>query len=83
MGLSGGAVICAPVPAPYAMPEAEMDAAIEKALAEMTEQGITGKETTPFLLQRISTITAGDSLETNIQLVLNNAGIAAEIAKAM
>jgi len=83
LGLRGGAVICAPVPAPYAMPEAEMDAAIEKALAEMTEQGITGKETTPFLLQRISTITAGDSLETNIQLVLNNAGIAAEIAKAM
>jgi len=83
MGLRGGVVICAPVPKPYAMPEATMDAAIEQALSEMAKLGIRGKDTTPYLLQRISEITSGDSLATNIQLVLNNAGIAAQIAGAM
>ena len=83
LGLNGGVVVCVPVPEPFAMPESVMDAAIEKALSEMAEQGVKGKETTPFLLQRISTITGGNSLETNIQLVLNNAGIAAQIAGAM
>ena len=83
IGLRGGVVICAPVPKPYAMPEAVMDAAIEQALSEMAKLGIRGKDTTPYLLQRISEITSGDSLSTNIQLVLNNAGIAAQIACAM
>jgi len=83
MGLRGGVVICTPVPKPYAMPEAAMDAAIEQALSEMAKLGIRGKDTTPYLLQRISEITSGDSLSTNIQLVLNNAGIAAQIACAM
>ncbi len=82
IGLTGGAVICAPVPQAWAMDEDVMELAISKALKEMADLGITGKETTPFLLERIADITGGNSLQTNIQLVLNNAGIAADIAAA-
>ena len=65
------------------MPEKIMDSAIAQALKEMDQRGITGKQTTPFLLERIAEITGGDSLETNIQLVLNNATVAAGIAAAL
>ena len=64
------------------MPAAVIDAAIEQALREADEQGIEGKATTPFLLARVSELTGGDSLESNIQLVLNNARLAAQIAVA-
>ena len=82
VGLEGGVVIAAPVPKAYAMDEDLMQTAISRALQEMDDLGITGKDTTPFLLERIVAITGGDSLQTNIQLVLNNAGIAADIASA-
>ena len=82
VGLEGGVVIAAPVPKAYAMDEDLMQTAISRALQEMDDRGITGKDTTPFLLERIVAITGGDSLQTNIQLVLNNAGIAADIASA-
>ena len=55
--------------------------AIEKALTMADEQGIKGKEITPFLLKNIVEITGGDSLESNIALVLNNAALGAEISK--
>ncbi len=55
--------------------------AIEKALIMADEQGIKGKEITPFLLKSIVEITGGDSLESNIALILNNAALGAEIAK--
>ena len=54
--------------------------AFEQALAEAKEQGIHGKETTPFLLAKVVELTGGDSLESNIQLVLNNARLAARTA---
>ena len=57
--------------------------AIDQALAESHEQGIHGKETTPFLLARVAELTGGDSLESNIQLVLNNARVAAKTAVAL
>ncbi len=82
VGIEGGVVICAPVPQEYAMDEEVMESAISKALIEVGERGITGKDITPFLLDRIAGITEGDSLQTNIQLVLNNAAIAAGIAAA-
>jgi len=82
-GLKGGVVICAPVPQAYAMEEVAMENVISKALNEMSGLGITGKDTTPFLLERIAGITGGDSLQTNIQLVLNNASISAGIAAAL
>jgi pseudouridine-5'-phosphate glycosidase len=59
-----------------------MNGYIKNALEESRAKGIAGKRVTPFLLDRIKELTAGESLETNIQLVLNNAAIGAEIAKA-
>ena len=58
------------------------DAAIAQAVAESVEQGIKGKETTPFLLARVAELTGGDSLASNIQLVFNNAKVAAQTAVA-
>jgi len=66
-----------PIPEEWSMDKAVIDAAIEQALAESVEQGIKGKETTPFLLARVVELTGGNSLESNIQLVLNNARVAA------
>nr|MBQ6241467.1 pseudouridine-5'-phosphate glycosidase [Lachnospiraceae bacterium] len=80
MGLRGGMLVTNPIPEEYSMPKAVIDAAIEQALAESRAQGIHGKETTPFLLARVAEITGGDSLASNIKLVLNNARLAAETA---
>lgn len=82
LGLDGGLVIAAPVPEASALASEEIDGVIDEALAEMQRRGITGKDTTPFLLASIAERTGGRSLEANIQLVLNNARIAAEIATA-
>ena len=80
MALKGGMIIANPIPHEYAMPKAQIDAAIEQALAESVQQGISGKESTPFLLARVCELTGGDSLASNIQLVLNNARLASAIA---
>ncbi len=82
MHIDGGMLIGNPVPEKYALDSKEMDAVIEEAISEMNRQGIVGKNTTPFLLSRIAERTGGRSLETNIQLVFNNAKLAAEIAVA-
>ncbi|MBY6187764.1 pseudouridine-5'-phosphate glycosidase [Marinobacter hydrocarbonoclasticus] len=81
MGLKGGVVIANPIPEQYAMPKSQIDAAIEQALAEAEEQGVGGKESTPFLLARVCELTGGNSLDSNIQLVLNNARLASAIAR--
>ena len=62
------------------MDKAVIDAAIEQALAAADAAGIHGKETTPFLLAKVVELTGGESLESNIQLVLNNARLAARTA---
>ena len=80
MGYPGGMLITNPIPSEYAMPKAVIDAAIEQALLEAGEQGIKGKETTPFLLARVCELTGGESLKSNIRLVLNNVALAAQIA---
>ena len=82
MGLAGGVLITNPIPEEYSMPEEEINAVIEKAVEEMEDKGITGKNCTPFLLARIAEITEGKSLASNIQLVYNNAAVGTEIAKA-
>jgi pseudouridylate synthase len=79
MQLAGGMVIANPIPEAYAMERGLIDAAIEQALQELQEQGVGGKESTPFLLARVCEITGGDSLVSNIQLVLNNARLASAI----
>ncbi len=81
MDLRGGIVVANPIPEAFAMPRETIDAAVEQALHEAQAQGITGKESTPFLLARVCAITGGDSLAANIQLVLNNARLAAAIAR--
>ena len=80
LGLQGGLVIAVPIPQAHALDGDEIDAVIDEAIAEMQRQGITGKDTTPFLLARIAERTGGRSLEANIQLVINNARVAASIA---
>jgi pseudouridine-5'-phosphate glycosidase len=82
MGLKGGMVVAVPVPAEHALDRKEIDAVINEAIVEMQNQGITGKHTTPFLLARIAERTGGRSLDANIQLVINNARVAAAIAAA-
>lgn len=80
LGLKGGMLVTNPIPDEYAMDKAVIDAAIDQAMKECVEQGVHGKETTPFLLAKVVELTGGDSLESNIQLVLNNAVIAAKTA---
>ncbi len=82
MGLQGGMVIANPIPEEFAMPREAIDQAIEQALQEAAQQGIAGKESTPFLLARVCEITGGDSLASNIQLVMNNARLASAVAVA-
>jgi len=81
LGLRGGVVVANPIPAEFALPKARIDAAIDGALREAAAAGIKGKETTPFLLARIVELSGGDSLESNIRLVLNNARLAASLAR--
>ncbi|GGA83169.1 pseudouridine-5'-phosphate glycosidase [Ornithinibacillus halotolerans] len=80
LNLHGGAVIANPIPEEYAMPEDEINTAIESAVKEAEEKGIAGKDTTPFLLGKIKEITAGKSLDANIALVKNNAVVGAKLA---
>lgn len=82
LGYSGGLVVANPVPIEHALPRERVDQAIEQALAEARAQGVAGKDSTPFLLRRVSELTGGQSLEANIQLVLNNARLAAQVAVA-
>ncbi len=81
-GLGGGLLITNPIPEAHAMPRERVDAAIAQALREAAAQGISGKHITPFLLDRVSELTGGDSLQSNIALVLNNARLAAKVAVA-
>ena len=82
MGLKSGMLVANPIPEEFAMPKAVIDAAIDQAVAECNANGIKGKETTPFLLARVAELTGGDSLASNIQLVFNNAKVAAQTAAA-
>ncbi len=80
MDLKGGMLVTNPIPEEYSMDADVINAAIDQAVADCKAQGIHGKATTPFLLARIKGITGGDSLDSNIQLVFNNARLAAKTA---
>ncbi len=82
LGLGGGMLVTNPIPEEYSMDEKVINAAIDEAVKESREQGIHGKATTPFLLAKVKDLTGGDSLNSNIQLVFNNARLAAKTAKA-
>jgi len=85
MGLVGGMLVTNPIPEEYSMDPEYINKNIADAIAECDRLGIKGKETTPFLLDKIQKLTGGDSLKSNIQLVFNNArlgaAVAAELAK--
>ena len=83
MGLPGGQLVVNPIPAENEIAAEVLAPVIAQALAEAEEQGISAKAVTPFLLGRIFELTEGRSLTANIALVLNNARVAAEIAKAL
>ena len=80
MGLEGGMLVTNPIPEEYSMDVEVIGEAIDKAVKEAEDLGVKGKDITPFLLDKIQKITGGDSLASNIQLVLNNARLASQIA---
>ncbi len=80
MGLKGGMLVTNPIPEEFSMDPAVINKAIDEAIAAANAQGIHGKESTPFLLAKVKELTGGDSLDSNIQLVFNNARLAAQTA---
>ncbi|MBQ3355971.1 MAG: pseudouridine-5'-phosphate glycosidase [Oscillospiraceae bacterium] len=82
LGLRGGMLVTNPIPEQYSMDPKVINAAIDEAIRQCNENGIHGKATTPFLLAKVKELTGGDSLESNIRLVYNNARLAALTAKA-
>ena len=83
IGLQGGCLITNPVPKKNEIPIAKIKPIIKKAILDGQNQGITGKDLTPFLLNKIFELTDGESLLTNIALIKNNAKIAAKLSKLM
>ena len=80
LGLRGGMLVTNPIPEKYSMNPDVINSAIDRAIVEANEQGVKGKDTTPFLLAKVKELTGGDSLESNINLVYNNATLGAKIA---
>jgi len=80
LGLPGGQLIANPIPTEAEIPPGEIEPIIAKATAEAAQRNITGKDVTPFLLDRLFEMTGGRSLDANLALVLNNAALAAAIA---
>ncbi len=78
-----GLLVTNPIPEEYSMDADYINREIDEAIKEMRALGIKGKETTPYLLDKIQKLTGGKSLEANIKLVLNNAALASRIAVAM
>ena len=83
LGMRGGVLVGNPIPDEYSMDPDIINPAIEKALETCKKLGIKGKATTPFLLAKVKEITGGDSLDSNIRLVFNNAKVAALTAAEM
>ena len=81
--LAGGILISNPVPEEFALPHEYIDSIVDQAVKEAEEQGIRGKDSTPFLLKRIVELSGGKSLDSNIHLVINNAVLGAKIAVAL
>ena len=80
LGLTGGIVVANPIPERFELPREEIEREIAQALEEATTRGVSGNVLTPFLLTRLNALTSGDSLDSNVELVLNNARLAAEVA---
>jgi pseudouridine-5'-phosphate glycosidase len=83
LGMKGGVLIANPIPEADALDANEIDGRIAAAIADAEAQGVTRKDLTPYLLNRIFELTGGRSLTANIALVKNNAAVAAKIAAAL
>jgi pseudouridine-5'-phosphate glycosidase len=83
LGLAGGMVIANPIPERYALDPEIMERHIGQACSDAENQGIKGKELTPYLLARVQELSDGDSLEANVQLMLNNTHLGARVALAL
>lgn len=81
LGLNGGVLVANPIPEEYSMDPEVINKMIDQAISEMEEKGIHGKEATPFLLAKVAELTGGESLNSNIQLVFNNAVVGCAIAR--
>ncbi len=82
LGLDGAILVTNPVPEEHALEGSAVNRLIDEAITAMNAAGVTGKETTPYLLARVAELSAGKSLDANIALVINNARVAAQIACA-
>ena len=82
-GMQSAVLVTNPVPAGDAIQKSLMEPHIKKAIQEAHDKGIHGKEVTPFLLQRVSALTKGESMQANLSLLLNNARLATQIATAL
>lgn len=82
LAVSGGMIVANPIPAEHSVDRTTIDSAVDAALSEAAKRGVTGKDTTPFLLERVVELTGSVSLDANVELVLNNARVAADIAVA-
>ena len=82
LGIKGGIILACPVPEEYAMDDAVIGAAILEAVSLAEEEGVHGKESTPYILGKVLEATGGSSLETNMRLVWNNCSVAADVALA-
>lgn len=83
LNLRGGLLVANPIPKEYEMDPKVIDDAIQEAIRQQVTLGIKGKESTPFLLAKVKELTGGDSLDSNIQLVYNNAKVGAQLAVAL
>jgi pseudouridine-5'-phosphate glycosidase len=81
-GLQSAVLVANPVPAADAIPAADMEPHIQKAIEAAHDKNIHGKDVTPFLLEQVSRLTEGRSMQTNLSLLINNARLAAQIAVA-
>lgn len=83
LGLGGGILVCVPVPVADALPDDVARDAVERAVAEAVDAGVGGPALTPWLLARIAVLTDGASVRANTALIVNDAGVAGELAMAL
>lgn len=83
IGMPSAVLVCQPIAEADEIPREEIDPIEEQASREAQEKGVSGQALTPFLLQRVNELSRGKSMRANLSLLLNNARLAAQIAKHM
>jgi pseudouridine-5'-phosphate glycosidase len=83
LGLGTGVLIANPIPAADELPLDTYQRALEAALSDAAKEGVRGRTVTPFLLERLRTLSDGESVRANLALLMNNGRIAAQLARAL